>query len=129
MNAQKWSTGTSTQVHSVSTTAPDGGEWLTSRSGLFTPGKGKRYLLKGELGGPHGWSAQFGDGKTSPIGIRTPARPGRSTISIPTELHRPHHNIMGSKLYFILFTTDANFFQYFPSKNMKEHYEFSFKLI
>lgn len=39
-----------------------------------------------------------------------PARPGRSTVSIPTELHLSHHNIMGSRLHFILFTKDTQIY-------------------
>ena len=123
--------GVQAHLHSVLTTAPDGEEFLTSRTGRFNPGKENRYLLQGEVCGSHDRSAQFWDAKTSPTGICTPARPGRSTVSIPTELrvHLSHHNIMGSRLHFILFTKDTNFFQYFPAKNMREQYEFSFKRI
>jgi len=60
--------GVQADLHSVLTTAPDGDELLTSRPARFNPGKESKYLLQGEVGGPHDRSAQFGNGKTSPTG-------------------------------------------------------------
>jgi len=52
------------QLHSFSTSAPDGGKWSPSRIGLFTSGKKRRYPLKRMLGGPHSRSERFGEQKT-----------------------------------------------------------------
>jgi hypothetical protein len=38
------------------TSAVDGGEWLTRRSGRFTPGRETWYLFCRNLGGPQGRS-------------------------------------------------------------------------
>jgi hypothetical protein len=51
--------GTEVQLHSFLTSALDGGEWSTSRSGRFTPGKETRYLLNRRLGGSQRRSGRF----------------------------------------------------------------------
>jgi hypothetical protein len=43
--------GSELQLHSFLTSALDGGEWLTSRSGRFTPGKEPRYPVNRRLAG------------------------------------------------------------------------------
>jgi hypothetical protein len=46
----------------------------------------RRYPLDRKLGGPQSWSGHFGGEVNSlvPIGIRTPARPVRSLVDIPS---------------------------------------------
>jgi hypothetical protein len=43
-------------VHSFLTSALDGGQWLTSRLGLFPLGKEPRYQLNSKLDGPQSQS-------------------------------------------------------------------------
>jgi hypothetical protein len=42
--------------HLFLTPTLDGGEWLTSCPGFFTPGEKPWYPLNGRLGGPHRWN-------------------------------------------------------------------------
>ena len=68
------------------TTALEGGEWLAARPGrTLLPGK-TRYPLK-----EAGWAPEpvWTGGKSHPTGIRSPDRPARSTVAIPTELPGP----------------------------------------
>ena len=50
--------GVEVQFHSL-TSALDGGQWLTSRSGRFTPGKETRCPLYSRLNGPQGRSGRL----------------------------------------------------------------------
>jgi hypothetical protein len=60
MNAYKGSRGT---VPLILTLALDGGEWLTSRSGCFIPGKEPWYPPNRRLGGRQSRSGHFGEDK------------------------------------------------------------------
>jgi hypothetical protein len=46
------------KFHSFSILALDGGEWLTSHSGCFTPMKEPWYPLNRRMGGPRSWTVQ-----------------------------------------------------------------------
>jgi hypothetical protein len=51
------------QLHSFLTSALDGGQWSTARSGSFTLEKETRYPLNRTLGVPHSRSRRFGGKK------------------------------------------------------------------
>ena len=55
--------GVEVWLHSIVTSAVDGGEWFTSRFVRFTPGKEPRYSLNRRLGGPKSRSGRFEEGK------------------------------------------------------------------
>ena len=66
------------------TSAVDGGEWLTSRPGRFTPGRDPRYPLKTRLGGPQRRSEHFpGEEDLLPVPEIEPRT---------VQLHRLHHS-------------------------------------
>jgi len=60
MNAYTGSRGT---VPLNLTLALDGGEWFTSLSGCFIPGKEPWFPLNRRLGGPQSWSGHFEEDK------------------------------------------------------------------
>ena len=62
---------------------------LTSRPGCFIPRKEPRYLLTRTLVGAWTPSGCFGEEPLSPTRIRTPDRPARSLVVVPTTLSRP----------------------------------------
>jgi len=70
-------------LHSFLNTTPDGGEWLASRPGRFTPDKERRYPLNRRLGGPQSRFRGFVKRYKFlvPTGIRTPNRPARSLVA------------------------------------------------
>jgi hypothetical protein len=53
--------GSRVQLHSVLTLALDGGEWLTSCPGCFTPRMEPQYPPNTTLGGPQSRSGRFGE--------------------------------------------------------------------
>ena len=57
---------------------------------LHYPAALRRYPLDRKLGGPQSWSGRFGGEYKSlvPTGIRTPARPVRSLIAVPS-IYKP----------------------------------------
>jgi len=60
------------------------------RPGRTLPPRKARYPFYSRLGGPQGQSGRVE--KLVPIGIRSPDRPARSSVAIPTELPGPHTN-------------------------------------
>ena len=48
-------------IHVYAMKALDGGEWRTSCTGHYTPGKEPRFPLNMNLGGPHSQSGRFGE--------------------------------------------------------------------
>ena len=67
------------------------GEGSASRPGRCLPPEKTRYPLYRRLGGPQGRSGQARK-ISPPTGIRSPDRPARSSVAIPTELSGPHGN-------------------------------------
>jgi len=55
--------GVEVQIHSLFTSALDGGKWSASRSGRFTPGAQSQYPMNMRLGGPQGRAGRFGENK------------------------------------------------------------------
>jgi hypothetical protein len=76
--------GSRDTLHSFSASELDGGICLTSRPGLFTPGKEPRYPLSRRLWGPHSPSGRFGEQEYFLAGteIWIPGRPARSVVAI-----------------------------------------------
>ena len=70
------------------TAALEGGEASQSRPGRSLPPGKTRYAMYRRLGGPQGRSGQVRK-ISPPTGIRSPDRPARSSVSIPTELPGP----------------------------------------
>jgi hypothetical protein len=75
------------------TSALEGGEGSASRPGRFTPGKDPVPIVQ-EAGWAPGlvWT---GAENLASTGIRSPDRPARSSVAIPTELPGPHTHILG----------------------------------
>jgi hypothetical protein len=71
---------------------------VTSRPGRFDLVKEHQYPLNRKLCGLQGRSGRFGGKYLTSTGIRTPARPLRSLVAIPTALLRLHSNFYS---YFI----------------------------
>jgi hypothetical protein len=73
------------------TSAPDGGEWLTSCPGHFTTGKEPQYPLNRRLCGLQSLPKSFEKKAKSicPTGSRTPYRSTHCLVTIPTTLTRP----------------------------------------
>ena len=72
------------------TTALEGREGSASSPGRYVPSGKTRYSLYRRLGRPQGRSQQ--ERKIlppHPTGIRSPVRPARSSVAIPTELRGP----------------------------------------
>ena len=67
------------------TTALEWAEWSASRPGRSLPPGKTRYPLYRRLGGSHGRSGQMWK-ISPPTGIRTPDRPARKPVAIPTTL-------------------------------------------
>ena len=63
------------------------GEWPASRPGRTLPLGKTRYPLYRRLGGPQGRSGL--EENVASTGIRSPDRPARSSVTIPTELPGP----------------------------------------
>jgi hypothetical protein len=81
MNAYGW--GVQLYLCSFLTSTLDGGEWLTSRSGRFTPEKERQDPLRGRLDRPQGRSGLFGEEKSLiPEGIPTPGRLARTLVAL-----------------------------------------------
>ena len=79
-------------LYSSMTTALEGGEWSAAHPGPTLPPGKTRYLLYRGLGGPQGrprWAENL-----ACTGIRSPDRPARSSVAIPTELHGPLPNLV-----------------------------------
>ena len=70
------------------TTALEGAEGSASRRGRSLPPAKTRYPLYRRLGGPQGRSGQVRK-ISPPTGNRSPDRPARSSVAIPTELPGP----------------------------------------
>jgi hypothetical protein len=70
------------------TTALEGGECSASRPGHTLPPGKTRYPLYRRLSWPQGRSGQVRK-ISPPTGIRSPDRPARSSVAIPTELPSP----------------------------------------
>jgi len=69
------------------TAALEGGEWSAARLGrTLTPGR-RRYPFYRRLYGPQVWPGWAEN--PAPTGIRSPDRPARSSVAIPTELPGP----------------------------------------
>jgi hypothetical protein len=84
------------------TTALEGGEWSAARPGHTLPlGKDPVPILQ-EVGWAPGpvWT---GAENLAPTGIRSPDRPARSSVAIPTELPSPLLYLDPSKIYFAVF--------------------------
>ena len=78
------------------TTALEGGEGSTSRPGRSLPPGKTRYSLYRRLRWPQGRSGRAEN--LAPTRIRSPDRPARSSVAIPTELPGPKsHNVGVSK--------------------------------
>ena len=88
--AMKSHRGAEAQRHSFLTSAPDGGEWFTSRPGRFTPETRRRCALYRRLGGPQSRYGCSGEQKIlfPPTAIRAPDRIARSLVAKPTTLIR-----------------------------------------
>jgi len=71
----------------IATPALDGGGWSTPRPGRFTPGKDPVPTVSeaGWVSEPVWTVAE----NLAPTAIRSPDRPARSSVAIPTELSRP----------------------------------------
>ena len=69
------------------TAALEGGEWSAARPGRTLPPGKTRYPFYRRLGGPQGRSERAEN--FFPTGIRSPDRPARSSVAIPTELPGP----------------------------------------
>ena len=69
------------------TAALEEGEWSAARPGRTLPPGKTRYQFYRRLGGPHGRSG-WAENLVS-TGIRSPDRPARSSVAIPTELPDP----------------------------------------
>jgi hypothetical protein len=70
-------------------THSEGGEWSVSRTGRTLPPGKTRYPLYKKLSGPQGRSGRAEN--LAPTGIRSPDRPTRSSVAIPTELPGPRY--------------------------------------
>ena len=79
--------GVEVQLYSSKTSALEGVEWLATRPGPTLPPGKTRYPLYRRLGGPQGRSGEAEN--LAPNGIRSPDRPARSSVAIPTELPGP----------------------------------------
>ena len=93
-----------------STSALDGGGWLKPGPGRFTSGKDPVPFVQkaGWAPGPV-WT---GEENVAPTGIRSPDRPVRSVIAIPTELSQPLMTMMMIIITIIIYTNFCltNFF-------------------
>ena len=65
------------------TTTLEVGEWLAARPGRTLPLGKTRYPLYRKLGGPQGRPGRAAE-NLLPTGIRSPERPARSSVAIPT---------------------------------------------
>jgi len=74
------------------TAALEGGQWSAARPGRNLPLGKTPYPFYRSLGGPQGRSGRAEN--LVPTGIRSPDRPARSSVTIPTELPGPHFNII-----------------------------------
>ena len=74
------------------TTALEGGEWSAARPGRTLPPGKTRYPFYRRLFGPQGRSGRAEN--LVPAGFRSPDRPVRSSVAIPTELPGPRMNIL-----------------------------------
>jgi len=70
----------------------EGGEWSAARPGRTLPLGKTRYPFYRRLGGPQGRS---GRAETLvPTEIRSPDRPTRNSVAIPTELPGPQYFVL-----------------------------------
>jgi len=76
-------------------TAVEGGEWSAARPGRTLPRGKTRYPLYRRLGGPQSRSGHAEILVST--GIRSPDRPARSSVAIPTELAGPQVTNISTK--------------------------------
>jgi hypothetical protein len=81
---------------SSKTSALEGGECSAARPGRTLPPGKTRYPLYRRLGGPQGRSGRAEN--LAPTGIRSPDRPARSSVAIPTELPGPPATRVGNNV-------------------------------
>lgn len=96
--------GVEVELQSLQTSALDGGKWTASGSNRITPLKGLRYPLNRRFREPHNMSGRFGERETHvltlPTRIRTPDRPVRSIVTVPTALPWPPRNDANFKTFY-----------------------------
>jgi len=88
LQARLWPRGgVEVYLYPFKTSALEGGEWSAARPGRNLPPGKTRYPLYRRLVGPQGRSGRAEN--LAPTGIRSPDRPVRSSVAIPTELPGP----------------------------------------
>ena len=99
MKAQRGSRGIALPFLDLDT--EDAGGWSALRPGRFTPGKDPVPIVHeaGLVPGPVWTGAE----NLAPNGIRSPDRPARSAVTIPTELSRPFHKTLRNFFYLFIF--------------------------
>jgi hypothetical protein len=82
LHTMKDTGGIDVKLFSFLTLALDGGEWLTSQPGRFTPGKEPRNLLNKMLGWPHSWARRLVKRFRRLVASLSPRRPGFDPRSV-----------------------------------------------